>query len=72
MNLVFYWFEHNNDLKNYTLDTLRDYFGIDKYGAHDAIKDVKDTAEIIIRFMKLHRNLGQKIKFKNAFTKSND
>jgi DNA polymerase III epsilon subunit-like protein len=72
MNLVFYWFEHNNDLKSYTLDTLRDYFGIDKDGAHDAIKDVKDTAEIIIRFMKLHRNLGQKIKFKNAFATTND
>jgi len=71
MNLVFYWFEHNNDLKSYTLDTLRDYFGIDKTGAHDALKDVKDTAEILIRFMKLHRNLGQKIKFKNSFKKAN-
>lgn len=72
MNLMFYWFEHNNDLKSYTLDTVRDYFGISKIGAHDAIKDVKDTAEIIIRFMKLHRNLGQKIKFRNAFGKAND
>lgn len=67
MNLVFYWFEHNNELKSYTLDTLRDYFGIDKTGAHDALKDVKDTADILIRFMKLHRNLSQKIKFKNSF-----
>jgi len=67
MNLVFYWFEHNNDLKSYTLDTIREYFGIDKDGAHDAIKDVKDTAEIIIRFMRLHRNLSSKIKFKNSF-----
>lgn len=67
MNLMFYWFEHNNDLKSYTLDTVRDYFGISKIGAHDALKDVKDTAEIIVRFMKLHRNLGQKIKFKQAF-----
>jgi DNA polymerase III epsilon subunit-like protein len=68
MNLIFYWFENNNDLKSYTLDSLRDYFGISKEGAHDALKDVRDTAEIIIRFLKLHRNLGQKIKFKNAFT----
>lgn len=68
MNLMFYWFEHNSDLKSYTLDTVRDYFGISKEGAHDALKDVKDTAEIIIRFMKLHRNLGQKIKFKDAFS----
>lgn len=68
MNLVFYWFEHNNDLKSYTLDTLRDYFGIDKTGAHDALKDVKDTAEILIRFLKLHRSLSQKVKFKNSFS----
>lgn len=67
INLVFYWFEHNNDLKSYSLDTIREYFGIDKDGAHDAIKDVKDTAEIIIRFMRLHRNLSSKIKFKNSF-----
>lgn len=68
MNLVFYWFEHNNDLKNYTLDSVREYFGISKDGAHDALKDVKDCAEILIRFMRLHRNLSEKIKFKNSFT----
>jgi DNA polymerase III epsilon subunit-like protein len=67
MNLVFYWFEHNQELKSYTMDSLRDYFGISKDGAHDAIKDVKDTAEIMIRFLKLHRNLASKIKFKNSF-----
>lgn len=67
INLVFYWFEHNEDLKNYSLDTIREYFGISKDGAHDAIKDVKDTADIIIRFMRLHRNLAEKIKFKNSF-----
>lgn len=67
MNLVFYWFEHNQDLKSYTLDSLRDYFGITKDGAHDAIKDVKDTAEIMIRFMKLHRSLSSKVKFKGSF-----
>lgn len=70
MNLVFYWFEQNGDIKSYTLDSLRDYFGISKQGAHDALKDVKDSAEILIRFMKLHRKLGTKIKFKDAF-KSN-
>lgn len=67
MNLIFYWFENNNDLKSYTLDNLRDYLGISKVGAHDALKDVKDTAAIIIRFLKLHRNLGQKVKFKDSF-----
>jgi DNA polymerase III epsilon subunit-like protein len=67
MNLVFYWFENNGDLKNLSLDALRDYLGINKEGAHDALKDVKDCAEILIRFMRLHRNLGNKIKFKDSF-----
>jgi DNA polymerase III epsilon subunit-like protein len=67
INLVFYWFEHNDELKSYTLDNIRDYFGISKEGAHDAIKDVKDTANILIRFLRLHRNLSQKIKFRGSF-----
>lgn len=72
MNLMFYWFEHNNDLKSFTLDTIRDYLGLSKDGAHDALKDVHDTAKIIIRFMRLHRNLAQKVKFRDAFLKDND
>lgn len=71
MNMIFYWFEGNNELKNYTLDNLRDYMGISKEGAHDALKDVRDTAEILIRFMKLHRNIASKVKFKGSFSKSN-
>lgn len=67
MNIVYYWFEHNNDLKSYSLDSLRDYLGISKDGGHDALKDVKDSAEILIRFLKLHRNLSEKVKFKNSF-----
>jgi DNA polymerase III epsilon subunit-like protein len=67
MNVIFYWFENNNELQNYTLDNLRDYLGISKEGAHDALKDVKDTADILIRFLKLHRNMSSKIKFKGSF-----
>lgn len=70
MNLVFYWFEGNNELKNYTLDNLRDYLGISKEGSHDALKDVNDTAQILIRFLRLHRNLSKKIKFKSSFVGS--
>ena len=69
MNLVFYWFEHNGELKSYTLDSLRDYFGISKEGAHDALKDIRDSAEVMIRFMKLHRKLAANIKFKDSFKK---
>jgi len=68
MNLVFYWFENNNNVKSYALDNMREYLGIDKTGAHDALKDVKDCAGMLIRFLKLHRNLAQKIKFENSFS----
>lgn len=67
MNMVFYWFEGNNELKNYTLDHIREYFGLSTIGAHDALKDVKDTAHLLIRFMRLHRNLANKVKFKGSF-----
>lgn len=72
MNLVFLWFENNNELKSYSLDSLRDYFGISKEGAHDALKDVKDCAEILIRFLRLHRRLGQKILFKDSFSNNKE
>lgn len=67
MNLIFYWFEGSKEIKNLTMDTLREYFGISNKNAHDALKDVKDTAEILIRFLKLHRKLFAKIQFRDSF-----
>lgn len=67
MNVVFYWFEGNNELKNYTLDHVREYFGMSTQGSHDALKDTKDTAKLLIRFLRLHRNLSNKVKFKGSF-----
>lgn len=69
MNMMFYWFEGGNELKNYTLDHVREYFGLSGENAHDALKDVKDTAELVIRFLRLHRNLSTKVKFKGSFAK---
>jgi DNA polymerase III epsilon subunit-like protein len=71
MNLVFYWFESCSDLKSYSLDTIREYLGISKDGAHDALKDVKDCAKILIRFLRLHRRLSDKVNFKDAFINEN-
>ena len=70
MNLIFYWFE-SNDLKSYALDNVREYLGISKDGAHDAKKDVMDCAKILIRFLRLHRNLVSKIKFQGSFLNDN-
>jgi len=64
-DILFTWFENSKEPANFKLDTLRDYFGISKDGSHRAMKDVVDTADIIIRFLKLHRRLVQsgKIQF---------
>ena len=40
---------------------------IDSDNAHDALKDVTDCANILIRFLKLHKNLAERIQFKNCF-----
>lgn len=67
MTISWLWFENISDIKSLALDNLRDYLGIDKTNAHDALKDVSDCAQLLIRFLKLHRNLGSKIKFKDSF-----
>lgn len=69
LDIIFLWFENTNDLPNHKLDTIRQYFGITKDGSHRAMKDVEDTGNIIMRFLKLHRNLmgSGKVKFKDAF-----
>ena len=71
MNLLFYWFESSRDIKSLSMDNMRGYFGINDLNAHDALKDVQDTSEILIRFLRLHRNLYKKIKFKDSFTLAN-
>lgn len=67
MNVMWLWFENFSEVKSLSLDNMRDYLGIDKTNAHDALKDVKDCANILIRFLRLHRKLAPKIQFKGSF-----
>ena len=69
MQHVYCWFENNADVKGYSMDYMRDYFGMPSDNAHDALQDVKDTANILIKFLKMQRNLSKKIKFEKAFAK---
>jgi DNA polymerase III epsilon subunit-like protein len=71
MNLAYYWFKNIEEVQSLALDNVRDYLGIDKDNAHDALKDVTDCANILIRFLKLHKNLANKIKFKGSFIDAN-
>jgi DNA polymerase III epsilon subunit-like protein len=67
MHIAWLWFENNSEVKSLSLDNLRNYLGIDKTNAHDALKDVYDCAELLIRFLRLHRGLAKKIQFKDSF-----
>lgn len=59
--LLWPWFESNQALKNYKMDELRSFFGLDDTGggswAHRALFDVKQEGELLVKILKLHRNL---------------
>lgn len=59
-DLVFNWFEDSDELPNHKMDTLRPYFGLSSDGAHDALVDVRQTGELIFRFLNLHRELRKR------------
>ena len=67
LDWFFAWFENNKDVTSYSMDNMRDYFGMSKDGAHDALQDIRDCSEIIIRFMSLFRRTAAKVQFKDAF-----
>ena len=67
MLYCFMWFENRKEPASYSMDVLREFFGMETEGGHDALKDVRDTAEIFIRFQRLCRKTGEKVKFKDSF-----
>ena len=71
MHTVWMWMENNADIKSLSMDSMRDLLGMDKDNAHDALQDVKDTANILIAFMKLHRRFSPNVKFEKAFADGN-
>lgn len=67
MLMIYPWMAHVDEVKSISLDNLRKFFGISTDNAHDALKDVSDCAQILMRFWKLHKTLAGKITFKDAF-----
>ena len=61
------WMENNADVKSLSMDSMRDLFGMSKENAHDALKDVEDTAMLLCRFMRLYRRTSSSVRFKGAF-----
>jgi len=71
MDNVFMWTEGDPSVKSISMDSLRERMGISKDNAHDALQDVKDTANIMIKFMKTHRAVYRNLKIEKAFADGN-
>ena len=67
MDNVFMWTEGDPNVKSISMDSLRERMGLSKDNAHDALQDVKDTANIMIKLMKTHRAVYKNLKFDKAF-----
>jgi DNA polymerase III epsilon subunit-like protein len=69
MKWIWFWTENNPDVNSISFDNMRNFFGITKSGAHNAISDTLSVALLLIRFLKLERRL--KINFQTGFTEEN-
>ena len=69
MDNMFMWTEGDPSIKSISMDTLRERMGLSKENAHDALQDVKDTANIFIKMLKTHRAVYQNIQLDQAFAK---
>ena len=61
------WTEGDPSVKSISMDSLRERMGLSGENAHDALQDVKDTANIFIKMLKTHRAVYQNIEFEKAF-----
>ena len=64
MRILWMWTENIKEVRSLSMDAIREWLNISAEGAHNAAKDVQDGANLLIRFLKLHRHFVTKIKFK--------
>ncbi len=74
LEVLFLFFENLNELNSFSFDTCREYFWegdeTASIGAHTALVDTRQTAELLIRFMKLCRRTAEKQRFRGALAKN--
>lgn len=67
MDNIFAWTESDPSVRSISMDSLRERMGLNTDNAHDALQDVKDSANIFIKLMKTHRAVYQNMNFDKAF-----
>ena len=58
--LFFHTLLWDNEVSSYSMDNMRKYFGQKNTNSHDALQDVKDEAEFVIRYLKFFKNVFEK------------
>lgn len=71
MDNVFLWTESDPEIKSISMDSMREKMGLSSENAHDALQDVKDTANIFIKFLKTHRAVYRNINLDKSFANGN-
>uniref|UniRef100_A0A6M3IMH1 Putative exonuclease n=1 Tax=viral metagenome TaxID=1070528 RepID=A0A6M3IMH1_9ZZZZ len=67
MRLLYLYTENLQEIRSLSLDSIRDWLGLSSENAHKADVDVRQTAEIFIRFLKFTRKHALNAKFKGSF-----
>lgn len=63
---LYRWFGHTDELPSFAMDDIRPYFGLSSDGAHDALVDVRQTAQLLLRFLQLYRSMSKKVRFRES------
>ena len=66
LSLTFLFFENNEEPNSYSMDTMRGYLGMSTKDAHQALTDVRQTGELIIRYMRVIRRAVKDMNFKDS------
>lgn len=59
--------ENKKSIKSISMDSLREWLGMSTEGAHNAVVDVKQGAELLIRILRMFRHFMPRVKFEGAF-----
>ena len=67
MHDMFLWTEGDPNIRSISMDANRERHNMSKENAHDALQDVKDTANLFIAYQKTRRNVYRNLKIEKTF-----
>jgi DNA polymerase III epsilon subunit-like protein len=69
MDDMFLWTEGDPSIKSISMDANRERHNMSAENAHDALQDVKDTANLFIAYQKTRRQVYRNLKVEKTFAK---